>query len=217
MDGASADGTVELIKSREAELDYWCSQPDSGVYQAWNRALKHATGDYVCFLGADDRWAGPRSLEQLMSLTSKKPDIVCSKCRVEWPGEHARVIGAPWAWATLCKGMNLSHHGLLHKSDLFKVHGGFDESFKIAGDYEFLVRCGSGIDAVFHDRVTIIAGGSGVSFRRPFDSLRERYRVQRMHRTTTLTGAIAHFITAYCRFHYARLKAGLRNLLRSGS
>ena len=191
MDGGSKDGTVALIQSRENEIDYWCSQPDSGVYQAWNRALEHATGEYLCFLGADDEWANGDSLRNMMSLTTDRPDLVSSRFRIERGNSTDSLeAGSPWSWTALRETMNLSHHGLLHRSELFKKYGKFNESFKIAGDYEFLLRCGSGVKTQFLDEVTVRAGASGISIVRPFDSLRERYRAQRIHKTISLLGQL---------------------------
>lgn len=214
MDGGSQDGTIDLIQSRAEEIDYWCSQPDSGVYQAWNRALEHATGEYLCFMGADDEWINPDSLRNLMLLTTEQPDIVCSKLRIDL-GNSTDFIeaGSAWSWTALCETMNLSHHGLLHKSELFKEYGKFDESFRIAGDYEFLLRCGNGIKALFYDQVTVKAGASGISIVRPFDSLRERYRAQRIHKTISWYRSMMLFFREYGGIQIGMVKSGIKKTL----
>ena len=214
MDGGSKDGTVALIQSRENEVDYWCSQPDSGLYQAWNRALEHATGEYLCFLGADDEWISEISLRDLMSLTTELPDNVCSRSRMDWESSSGFLeAGSPWSWASLRETMNLSHHGLLHKRELFEEHGEFDESFQIAGDYEFLLRCGSSIQALFLDQVTVSAGASGISIVRPFVSLRERYRAQRIHHSISRYRSIMLFFREYGGIQIGRGKSGVKKML----
>src|SRR5688572_6921120 len=55
-DGASTDGTIDLIKEHERHIAWWQSRKDSGIYDAWNHALEEARGEYVTFLGADDAW-----------------------------------------------------------------------------------------------------------------------------------------------------------------
>ena len=65
-DGGSNDGSREILASNRARLSYWQSQPDRGVPHAWNTALMHATGEWVCFLGADDRFAQPTTLATLL-------------------------------------------------------------------------------------------------------------------------------------------------------
>ena len=54
IDGGSTDGTVELIQANAQRIAYWISEPDRGIYNAWNKALAKATGDWICFLGTDD-------------------------------------------------------------------------------------------------------------------------------------------------------------------
>lgn len=66
IDGASTDGTVGIIKTRSADIAYWCSEPDSGIYDAWNKSLSRVTGEWVLFLGADDRFASTLSAQTLL-------------------------------------------------------------------------------------------------------------------------------------------------------
>jgi glycosyltransferase involved in cell wall biosynthesis len=54
IDGGSSDGTVELLKRHDARIDHWRSEPDRGIYDAMNKALEVASGDWLIFLGADD-------------------------------------------------------------------------------------------------------------------------------------------------------------------
>src|SRR3990172_6849742 len=54
IDGGSNDGTVELLEKNRSKFSYWISEPDRGIYNAWNKGLVQAHGEWVCFLGADD-------------------------------------------------------------------------------------------------------------------------------------------------------------------
>ncbi|MDQ6723714.1 MAG: glycosyltransferase, partial [Thermoproteota archaeon] len=54
IDGNSKDGTVELIRRYSNCITFWISEPDEGIYDAWNKGLKQSTGDWIMFLGADD-------------------------------------------------------------------------------------------------------------------------------------------------------------------
>ena len=68
IDGASTDRTVELIKQYEAGISYWVSEPDQGMYDAMNKGLRKATGDYVWFLNAGDMEAFPNGYVGLPSI-----------------------------------------------------------------------------------------------------------------------------------------------------
>src|SRR5688500_7526778 len=66
IDAGSADGTKELLATYAAKLAYWISEPDGGIYHAWNKGLKTAAGEWICFIGGDDVWLNPSSLSSLM-------------------------------------------------------------------------------------------------------------------------------------------------------
>lgn len=61
IDGASTDGSVDLIQRNADQLAYWCSEPDGGIYDAMNKGLRHARGSWILFLGADDELAADLS------------------------------------------------------------------------------------------------------------------------------------------------------------
>ena len=54
IDGGSSDGSLEILRQYQDSIHYWESEPDRGIYHAWNKGLDHVTGDWVNFLGADD-------------------------------------------------------------------------------------------------------------------------------------------------------------------
>lgn len=72
VDGASTDGTTEYLKSISEKVDVLISEPDTGVYNAWNKAIKVAAGEWICFVGADDEFASPLVLEQVASVLKNK-------------------------------------------------------------------------------------------------------------------------------------------------
>ncbi len=173
MDGGSTDGTVSLLQARTGEIAYWESQPDRGIYHAWNKALARATGDWICFLGADDFFWDSHALA---SLAAHLPPIG-STVRVVYgqtavlsqSGAVVRYEGRPWpqSRAGLVWTLTLPHPGLLHHRSLFDDHGPFDETFRIVGDYELLLRelkpSGPSGEAVFVPCVTVGFGHDGVS------------------------------------------------------
>ena len=64
IDGASEDGTLDIIKKHEDKIDYWIAEPDNGISDAMNKGLKIAKGDYVLFLQSDDYMADSTALER---------------------------------------------------------------------------------------------------------------------------------------------------------
>jgi glycosyltransferase involved in cell wall biosynthesis len=165
IDGGSTDGTVQILGEHGEAIAYWVSEPDRGVYHAWNKALERATGAWICFLGADDRLAGPGTLKNLVEAGERElADLVCS--RIRYPRSEkdgSLVIGQPWSWRKMSSFMCVAHPGLLHRRDLFSRFGRFSEQYRIAGDYEFLLRLGPDVTAAFVEEVSVEAGGAGLS------------------------------------------------------
>jgi hypothetical protein len=161
MDGGSADGTVELLKAAGDVVATWRSEPDRGIYSAWNKALALARGEWICFLGADDWLWDARALERLApALRSAPPDcrVVYSRLRqVDPQGRVAEELGEPWAQAKarFRSHVCLPQPGLMHRRTLFAAHGRFDESFQLAADYELLLRELKSGDALYVPAVTV--------------------------------------------------------------
>jgi glycosyltransferase involved in cell wall biosynthesis len=171
IDGGSSDGTVEIIQNNRENISYWESRPDRGVYHAWNKALEHAKGEWICFLGADDYFWDKnvlaKFLPHLEEAASEGKRIVYGKiCKVDHNEKILSCLGKPWpriGWL-LRHGMILPHPGLMHHKSLFEVHGEFDESFRIAGDYDLLLRELRTNTAVFvDDLVTVGSQVGGIS------------------------------------------------------
>ncbi len=149
IDGGSTDGSLSLIDSHKNKITYYESKPDRGICHAWNKALKHSHGEWVCFLGADDFFWNKNVLSDFSPHLKQAKDsrirIVYGQiAKVNASGKILKLEGKPWnkiQWQ-MPHGMplGLPHPGLLHHRTLFDEHGLFDEIYKIAGDYEFLLR-----------------------------------------------------------------------------
>lgn len=196
MDAASTDHTLNIINRYRDFIAHVSSQRDSGIYEAWNNALQIATGEYVCFLGADDRLL-PGALREYLSAIKLNPEAVflCSKVRV-----GTRIIGKPLDRDRLIKYMQVAHVGAMHKASLFDELGFFDENFKISGDYEFLLRSDLSSRSIFLDIVTADMGYHGVSNQQAVRALLECLRAkEKLHLSTS---ASRYFIFLSAVFKY---------------
>lgn len=175
-DGGSADATLSTIEKHQSTVTWWESAPDNGIYDAWNRAIPHTRGEYICFLGADDKWANKRALETLFSaMGGRRYDIVSSRgLMVDPKTGNATTYGSPWSFDRLGRRMVLCHPGLLHHRSLFEIHGNFDISYRIAGDLEFLLRLPKDINALDVNEVTVEIELAGISRRNVMARLREQ-------------------------------------------
>lgn len=163
MDGGSTDGTVEILKANSDKITYWESERDRGISHAWNKALDRARGEWICFLGADDYFYEPDVLK-LMSpyLARAYPPTRVVYGQVAVVTDKGNLLGMPAKpWQELRPhfflGMNIPHQGVFQHRSLFEVHGYFDESFRIAGDYELLMRELVSAEALFVPGVVVTA------------------------------------------------------------
>lgn len=170
IDGGSNDGTVELLKANDRFIGYWISEPDHGIYNAWNKGLAQAQGEWICFLGADDFFWDTQVLEKISKPLATLPASI----RVAYgqimllnsKDEDLYLSGEPWQniKKRFKQIMSIPHPGTLHRRSLFEQHGRFDESFRIAGDYELLLRELKTADAAFiPDVITVAMRQGGIS------------------------------------------------------
>lgn len=166
IDGGSKDGTLDIIKKYEHVIDYWVSEPDGGIYDAWNKGVRLSSGTWIAFLGSDDIYLDGAVQAYIDFIQDQKDaviDYVSSKINLTNESRVLRTVGLPWSWKIFRKYMKIAHVGSLHHKKLFAKFGLFDDSYKITGDYEFLLRPGPHLSAYFYDRVTVNMHVGGVS------------------------------------------------------
>lgn len=177
-DGGSKDATPDIIRRHQGMVYYWHSHPDAGIYDAWNQALVHARGEYVCFLGADDCFAEATSLARLFDAVGAAGyDLVTSRGGVFDPATGSKVdFGAPWDYRRVGRRMIVCHPGMLHRRELFARYGNFDASYRIAGDLEFLLRLPPDMSTLDVDLETVLIEAAGISRRNVMKRLAEQRR-----------------------------------------
>ena len=190
IDGGSRDGTVELLESNNQKISYWISEPDRGIYHAWNKALPCVRGEWICFLGADDFFWDVNVLvriaEQLRVLSPSIRVVYGQNMLVNEKGENLYPMGESWDTVKVrfWTGMCLPHPGMMHHRSLFVEYGPFNESFRIAGDYEMLLRELKHANALFIPNLIIAGVRQGGISSRPnaaLSVLSESRRAQKMH------------------------------------
>ena len=166
VDGKSDDSTISHIEKYRPRLTYYVSESDTGIYDAWNKGLIHAKGEWVSFLGAGDEYM-PNALEKYIESLSCLPEntefISSNVAVVDKKGDIKLIRGKPWNWPNFLSSMTCAHVGALHSSKLFEKYGFFDATYRIAGDYEFLMRAKAQLKAAFLPMVTVKMLSGGVS------------------------------------------------------
>lgn len=179
IDGGSTDGSVAIIERNQAKLAHWKSEPDRGLYDAMNKGIDAVTDpeSYVLFANADDTLFSPDAIEQVMAKSAGE-DLVYGKM-VFSDGEISGMLGREVKLEDLARE-TLCHPATFVKRRVFDKVGKFDTSFRIAADYDFIVRCFSaGVTTRFVDVVVSNMRMGGLSDDRFMLSCSERKEVIR--------------------------------------
>lgn len=146
IDGGSTDGTVDIIKSYESQITKWVSERDEGIADAFNKGLSLATGDYVLFLNSDDALANSEVLAAVAQkiIENNFPILIYGDCDVldRSSGKVVYRASIQLSHKGLKRGQMLPQPSLFTHRSYFEKYGVFDNHFKIAMDYEWLLRGG---------------------------------------------------------------------------
>lgn len=145
VDGGSTDGSKELIEeiaaNPDSNISWWCSEPDKGIYNAMNKGIAHAKGEYLNFMNSGDYYYSASILNQFFSLVGTKLGIdVFYGDHIRYDGKMEKILKSPelFAFSTLLKyGMN--HQASFISRALFEKEQ-YDESLKIVSDWKMFVK-----------------------------------------------------------------------------
>lgn len=145
VDGASTDGTVEWLQSIDDSRVKWESEKDQGIYDALNKGLERSTGTVIGFLHADDFFADDRVLENIHDrFLQSDIDGIYGDLRYV-SSETGRTVrhwkSKVFTPSLLRKGWMPPHPTCFFKKEVYAHVGHFDSTFRIAADYDFLLRC----------------------------------------------------------------------------
>lgn len=135
IDGGSTDGSVDVILQHAKDITYWISENDKGVYNAMNKGIAQAHGDYLIFMNAGDSFHAP---DILNSVSDYQEDIICGKVikgdALIPSGHHKSTISL----VDLMRG-SLPHQAMFIKRELLEKHP-YDERYKILSDWKFCIE-----------------------------------------------------------------------------
>ena len=137
IDGGSTDGSKELIEHYSDYISYWISEPDKGVYNAMNKGIRIAKGEYVEFLNSGDIFYDKNSLLDFFSKAEEK-DILFGSTIIHKNGKYTRInLQNDYLSCYHLTKETINHQSAFIKKKLFIEHGLYDESLKIVSDWKF--------------------------------------------------------------------------------
>ena len=182
VDGASTDATVEIARRLSTGATRIYSEPDRGLYDAMNKGLSLAKGDYVIFLNAGDAFASDTTLELIAEtiVDNDYPGVVYGQTRLVDSLRHVtgpRHLEAPEVLTvkSFADGMVVCHQAFIA---LRKLVDNYDTHFRFSADYEWCIRClQHSRRNVYIPAVIIDYLDEGMTTRNRMASLRERFRI----------------------------------------
>lgn len=206
IDGKSTDKTMEIVKSYESLFNgrlTFISEKDKGIYDAWNKGLKLSTGDWISFIGSDDILLEDSILEYVKSI-NKNPGLnfISSKMMlVKENLEPIRVTGKPWS--VKMKTYNcIAHVGCLQHKSLFQHTNNFNTDYKIAGDYDFLLKCSDIITPYFLPIITVKVREGGVSASQIFRVADEVLKLKLSNKSRVNFLCYIDYIIMICKYYF---------------
>ena len=183
IDGNSSDNTLDLLNKKKELIDVLISEPDKGIYDAWNKGIEKSKGKWIMFLGADDlllKNSLLTYLEFLRERNSSAYDYVCAKNEyINLDGKFIKDIGREPKWKAMKYYMPAAHVASLHNKKLFDEIGFFNLEYKICADYELLTRKKNKLNYKFIDYKIAKMKTGGMSF--SVRALIEQFFIRRKH------------------------------------
>ncbi len=179
IDGGSTDGTLEAIKSYADKLDYVVSEPDGGIYNAMNKGLSLARGDFIAFLNADDYYLSQAVEFSVNNLISSGVDI--SYAGFVYSDENGWAVLADepreWESSRAILGVPGGHETFFVHRDCYDKIGGYSEEYRLAADYHWMLRAiKKGLVAKPLPKNILVMSTGGQSFSKDLE-ISENYRI----------------------------------------
>ena len=188
IDGGSTDGTCDVIRKYESEIAYWVSEPDKGLYDAMNKGMRAATGNYVWFINAGDEIYQSGTLEQLIQQSSGAADVYYGETELIDPsgfplGVRSRLtthaLPETLTWMDMSKGMAVCHQSFMARKEIAPY---FDPKYPYCADVDWIIKSLKNSREVVNTHMILskfLVGG--FSRRLHSKSLMDRYRILQHH------------------------------------
>ena len=187
IDGGSTDNTVEVARNSGVEIATLISERDKGLYDAMNKGIARATGDYLCFLNAGDSFHSPDVLQQMVDAIADKqelPDILYGEtAEVDEERRFVRMrrLQAPEKlnWRSFRHGMLVCHQAFFAKRTIAPM---YDLNYRLSADVDWCIRVMKVSKDIVNTHIIIVDYlQNGLSLQHHRASLIERFRIMAKH------------------------------------
>jgi glycosyltransferase involved in cell wall biosynthesis len=196
IDGKSTDGTLDIIKKYESRISRWISEPDHGLYDAMNKGMKLATGDYIWFMNAGDEIYQQDTLDQISARCSGQDVFYGEMMLIDGSGKEiglrsrmtSQKLPSKLNWKSMRKGMVVGHQSFIIKRSIAPE---FDIQYKYSADIDWMIKCLKIADEIENTGLILskflsnaVLGkfhAGGESKKHLYNSLKERFLIHCRH------------------------------------
>lgn len=187
VDGASKDRTLSIVNKYRDKIQAVVSEPDKGLYDAMNKGLKMAKGEYVCFLNAGDTFHEDDTLQLIVHQLNKSnvlPDVIYGETALVDAQRHfvrMRRLQIPDTlnWKSFRQGMLVCHQAFIAKRALAET---YDLNYRFSADFDWCIRVMKKASLLHNTRLTLIDYlDEGMTTKNRKASLKERFRIMAKH------------------------------------
>lgn len=183
IDGNSTDGTLDVIRRYAGHISAWISESDKGIYDAMNKGLSRATGDYVLFMNSGDEIYAEDTVAQVFA-SAPDADIYYGETEMYdegWQslGLRRHAIPAQFNWRSFRFGMNISHQAIYIRRS---IADRYDPRYQLSADIDWIIRAAKKANKITNTRRLVakyLVGG--MSKKRHWQSLKERFQIFTKH------------------------------------
>ena len=183
IDGGSTDGTLDIINTYKSRIAKLVSEADKGIYDAMNKGLALATGDYVIFMNSGDEFYAADTVERVFA-TAAGADIYYGEtemvnARRESLGQRRHKAPGKFNWRSFKYGMSVSHQAIYIKRSLTAP---YDQSYQLSADIDWIIRAAKEAKAIVKVEGYVakyLVGG--MSKAKHHLSLKERFEIMKKH------------------------------------
>lgn len=198
IDGASTDGTLQILTAYAGKISKLLSEKDKGIYDAMNKGLALATGEYVLFMNSGDELYAADTVEKIFAT---KPDADIYYGETEMIGEDLKSLGRRrhhipdvFNWRSFKYGMCISHQAIYIRRD---IAGTYDELYQLSADIDWIIRAAKKASNIVNTQQYVakyLVGG--MSKKRQWQSLKERFQIFTKH-YGLLPNILNHVVIAF--------------------
>ena len=188
VDGGSTDNTLDVVHKYQERICKVISEPDKGLYDAMNKGIRMATGDYLCFLNAGDELHENETLQNIVyTLKGKElPDVIYGETAIvdeEGHFLHMRRLSTPehLHWKSFKEGMLVCHQAFFARRELALANP-YDLRYRFSADFDWCIRIMKQSKYLHNTHLTLIDYlNEGMTTQNHKASLKERFRIMTKH------------------------------------